>query len=80
MGKQSLLRITVRDVRGKPMKAKKVTVRGTGVNASGKTGKSGTVSVRIKPTKPGVLRISAGSARCSTRIGVLGAFQPPITG
>jgi uncharacterized repeat protein (TIGR01451 family) len=80
VGKKTVLRIVVKNTRGKLMKGKKVTVKGSGVSASGKTGKSGVVRIAIKPTKPGVLRISAGSVRCSKRIGVLGAFQPPLTG
>ena len=75
-----MLRIVVKDTRGKVMKGVKVTVKGSGLSVSGKTGRSGIARVAVTPRSPGLLTISAGSARCSKRLGVLGVFQPPVTG
>ena len=62
------------------MKGTKVTVRGAGAIASGKSGRSGVARIAFTSRSPGVLTISAGSTRCSKRLGVLGVFQPPVTG
>ena len=81
VGRKAALRIIVRDQRGKPMRGVKVAVRGVGVRASGRTNRSGVLRVTVTPRRPGVLRVTVpGSTRCETRVGVVGIFQPPVTG
>ena len=81
VGKRSVLRVVVKDTRGKALKGAKVTVRGAGLGLVGKTGREGVARVAFTPKKAGIITISAGKdARCSKRLGVLGAFQPPLTG
>ena len=80
VGQRTVLRIVVRDTRGKALKGAKVSVRGAGVAATGRTGRAGIARIVVTPKKTGVLRITAGSLRCSKRLGVLGEFQPPLTG
>lgn len=79
MGKRQTVRIVVRSTDGKVIKGMRVTVKGPGISVTGKTNAKGVLIVKIRPTSPGILRISAGT-RCSKRLGILGAFQPPVTG
>jgi len=81
VGKKSVLRVTVRDQRGKAMKGVKVNVKGAGLKKTAKTNKKGVVKLVVTPRSPGVLQVSVpGTARCAKRIGVIGVFQPPVTG
>ena len=81
VGKKSVLRIVVRDQRGKALKGAKVIVKGAGVNKSGKTNKKGVLRLVVTPRSPGILQIAVPkNARCARRVGVIGVFQPPVTG
>ena len=46
------------------------------------TGKNGKVSVSFKPTQPGIIKVEVlGTNACNTqRIGVVGTYEPPLTG
>jgi uncharacterized repeat protein (TIGR01451 family) len=82
-GKAQKIRVTV--TKGKTKKgAAGVSVRitGPGVDRTVTAGKNGKISVTVKPTKPGIIRVEVKNAKaCNTqRIGVIGVYQPPVTG
>jgi hypothetical protein len=81
-GKRQTLTLSVHTL-GKPAKGARVRITGAGINkVSGKTNASGIVKVSVKPAKPGILRFQPLALKgCSVpRIGVIGAFTPPVTG
>jgi uncharacterized repeat protein (TIGR01451 family) len=81
-GKRSTLTLSVHTL-GKPAKGARVRITGAGVSkVSGKTNAKGIVKVSVKPAKPGILRFQPLALKgCSVpRIGVIGAFTPPVTG
>jgi uncharacterized repeat protein (TIGR01451 family) len=81
-GKRSTLVLSVHML-GKPAKNARVRVTGAGVSkVSGPTNAKGIVRVSVKPAKPGILRFQpvAHSGCAVPRIGVIGAFTPPVTG
>jgi hypothetical protein len=79
VGKKVTLRVVVRDKAGKRMKGVRVTVRGAGIVAGGRTNGKGILVVAIVATRPGIVTIRAG-AGCAKRVGSVGVFQPPVTG
>ena len=80
-GKSKTVVVTVR-LAGKPVRGAKVVVRGAGILKSGRTNAQGRALIRVTARKPGILRVSVVSkASCATkRVGVVGAFEPPVTG
>ena len=59
------------------VKGKKVTKR----YAVRKTNRKGVARFVVKARKPGIIRFRVqGASACSTRVGALGVFQPPVTG
>jgi uncharacterized repeat protein (TIGR01451 family) len=81
-GKRQTLTLSVHTL-GKPAKGARVRISGAGINkVSGKTNAQGIVKVSVKPAKPGILRFQPLALKgCSVpRIGVIGAFTPPVTG
>jgi uncharacterized repeat protein (TIGR01451 family) len=81
-GKRQTLTLSVRML-GKPAKNARVRVTGAGVRkTSGPTNAKGIVRLSIKPAKPGILRFQplAHKGCAVPRIGVIGAFTPPVTG
>jgi hypothetical protein len=60
----------------------KIKLSGPGISKSVRTGKNGLASVSIKPTKPGIIKVEiVGAKACNTqRLGVIGVFEPPVTG
>jgi uncharacterized repeat protein (TIGR01451 family) len=81
-GKQATLVLSVKTL-GKPAKGVRVRVTGAGVaKTSGATNAAGIVRMSIKPAKPGILQFKPlVSKSCGVpRIGVIGAFTPPVTG
>jgi hypothetical protein len=60
----------------------KVKVTGAGTSKAVSTGKNGKILVTIKPNKPGIVRVEiVGTKACNTqRLGVVGVFEPPVTG
>ena len=67
---------------GKPVAGQTVVVRGGGVLKKGKTNKNGVARITITPKKAGIITVTIPQKiSCSTkRIGVVGAFEPPVTG
>jgi len=81
-GKRTTLVLSVHML-GKPAKNARVKVSGAGINkTSGPTNAQGIVRISVKPAKPGILRFQpVAHAGCGApRIGVIGAFTPPVTG
>ena len=67
---------------GKPVAGATVRLTGTGVNKLVKTGKNGVVAVSVKSSKAGIITVTVvGKKSCSSaRLGVVGTFEPPVTG
>ncbi len=80
-GKPQLIRATV--VQGKKrVVGAKVTIVGPGVRLTVKTNKSGVAVATVRPKGAGIIRVSITNKKaCNTqRIGVVGVFEPPVTG
>lgn len=83
VGQKRVVIVRVSDQRGKPLAGARVTIRGPGVNVHGTTSKTGIYRHVFHPKKPGILVVRAqpgASGKCLGRIGVVGVFQPPVTG
>jgi hypothetical protein len=67
---------------GKPLAGAKIRIKGAGVDRVVKTGKNGLVTTTITAPKSGIVVVSiTGRKGCNTaRVGVIGAFEPPVTG
>jgi uncharacterized repeat protein (TIGR01451 family) len=65
-----------------PMKGVKVRFTGAGVSKAARTNKKGVARIAIKTNRAGIIRVHIVNAKaCNTaRIGVVGVFQPPVTG
>ena len=76
-------KITVKVTQGtKAVAGVKVKITGPGISKTVTSGKNGKVTVTVKPSKPGIIRVEIqGKKACNTqRIGVVGVFEPPVTG
>jgi hypothetical protein len=63
------------------MARERVTVRGAGISASGRTNAAGIVRIAIRPRRTGIVQIRVqGEPACATRLGVAGIIRPPLTG
>ena len=81
VGSTARIKITVRATNGKPMKNVKVKVKGPGFVKTVKTNANGVVFVTIAPKRPGITTFTVpSSGKCAKRVGIAGAFQPPVTG
>jgi uncharacterized repeat protein (TIGR01451 family) len=67
---------------GKAVGGAKVRFKGPGIFKTVKTRKTGLAVTKLRPAKSGIVRVSIVNKKaCSAkRIGVLGTFQPPVTG
>ena len=67
---------------GKPLVGATVLFKGAGVYRLVKTGMGGVAVVSIKAPRAGIITVSvAGKKTCSAqRLGVIGSFEPPVTG
>jgi uncharacterized repeat protein (TIGR01451 family) len=68
---------------GKPAKGRRVIVKGAGISKSARTNGKGVARIVVKPRKAGIVTITVPQERIACgakRIGVVGAFQPPVTG
>ena len=65
-----------------PVKGVKVRFTGVGISVSALTNAKGVATAGLKTTKAGIIRVHITNAKaCNTaRIGVIGAFEPPVTG
>jgi uncharacterized repeat protein (TIGR01451 family) len=81
-GKPDRIRAVVRGAK-KPMKGKKVLVRGVRIRKTGVTNRQGVAVITINPRRTGLITITTIDRQkvCSARrIGVVGVFLPPVTG
>ncbi len=81
MGKTS--RITVKvTAGGKAVAGGKVRFKGAGMNKVVRANKAGVAIVSLSPKVAGIITVTVvGKKACSTqRLGVVGAFEPPVTG
>jgi uncharacterized repeat protein (TIGR01451 family) len=81
VGKRSTIVATVKN-RGKAVKGAKVRVRGAGILKSGRTNARGKAHITVRPVRPGIVVVSVPQKLVcgSKRIGVVGVFEPPVTG
>ena len=65
-----------------PVQGVKVRFTGAGVSLASLTNGKGVARVTFKTTKAGIIRVHITNVKaCNTaRIGVVGVFQPPVTG
>jgi uncharacterized repeat protein (TIGR01451 family) len=77
VGQRSSLRVVAL---GGTVSGLQVRVRGAGISASARTNAQGVANVRVMGRRPGVATVTVAGQSCSARFGVLGAFQPPLTG
>lgn len=81
VGKKGTLVVTT--VAGKkPKVGVRVSITGAGVAKVVRTSKGGKMIVSVKPSKAGIVKARIiGQKACNTqRIGVVGTFEPPVTG
>ena len=80
-GKKQVIKVTVK-TGTKPKAGVKVQISGAGISKVVSTGRNGTVKVTIKPSTPGLITLTiTGAKGCNTqRIGVVGVYEPPVTG
>jgi uncharacterized repeat protein (TIGR01451 family) len=81
VGKGGKLTLTVK-AGGKPVAGAKIRIKGAGVDKVVKTGKNGVVTTTVSAPKSGIVVISISDKKgCNTaRVGVVGAYEPPVTG
>ena len=67
---------------GKAVAGGKVRIKGAGINKVVKANKAGIATASITPKQSGVITITvvAKKACSAQRLGVVGAFEPPVTG
>ena len=76
-------KISIRVTQGsKGVSGVKVKLTGPGISKIVTTGKNGKVKVTIKPSQPGIMRLAIqGKKACNAqRVGVVGVYEPPVTG
>jgi hypothetical protein len=76
-------KVTIRlTAAGKPVAGARVRLVGPGINRVVKTGKNGVASVSVNAKQAGIVTVTVvGKKSCSsTRLGVVGTFEPPVTG
>ncbi len=68
--------------KGKPVAGVRVSVVGPGIRVWVKTNAQGVALAGVHPRKAGIIRLSIVNKKgCNTaRVGVIGAFEPPVTG
>ena len=81
VGKKGKIRIVV-TAAGNPVKGASVRLFGAGIYRVVKTGKNGTTVAVVTSSKSGIVTVSiSGKKGCNTaRVGVVGSYEPPVTG
>ena len=81
VGKAGKLTLRV-NAGGKPVAGAGVRIKGAGVDRVVKTGKNGLVTATISAPKSGIVVVAIADKKgCNTaRVGVVGVFEPPVTG
>ena len=75
--------VTIRVVEGsKPAKGVSIRITGPGINRTVTTNAKGVVRVTLRPARAGILRFTITNAKAcnAQRVGVVGVFEPPVTG
>jgi NADPH-dependent curcumin reductase CurA len=81
VGKRTTIVARVLLSNGKPFARARVRVTAPGINRTNRTNAQGIARITVKPAKAGIARITVvGSSGCSARSGIVGVFQPPVTG
>jgi uncharacterized repeat protein (TIGR01451 family) len=67
---------------GAPVRGARVLVEGPGILRTVRTARNGLAVIVLRPARPGIVTVSIrGGKGCNTqRIGVVGVFEPPVTG
>ncbi|HEV3480175.1 MAG TPA: DUF11 domain-containing protein, partial [Gaiellaceae bacterium] len=67
---------------GRPAVGRAVAVKGAGIRKTARTNAKGVARIVVRPRKAGIVTITVPQkiACGAKRIGVVGAFQPPVTG
>ena len=65
-----------------PVQGVQVRFTGTGLNKALKTDKQGVARLSVRPSRAGIMLVKITSVKAcnSARIGVVGVFEPPVTG
>jgi uncharacterized repeat protein (TIGR01451 family) len=81
VGKRSTIVVRV-TASGMPAKGRLVLIKGAGISKSGRTNARGVARIVVKPRRAGIVTITVPQKIVcgAKRIGVVGAFQPPVTG
>jgi hypothetical protein len=79
IGHRATIRVSVR-AGGNPLAGVVVRARGAGINASSRTGDDGVARIVVMGRRAGIVNVTVAGHSCRARFGVLGAFQPPLTG
>ncbi|HEU6445091.1 MAG TPA: DUF11 domain-containing protein, partial [Gaiellaceae bacterium] len=81
VGKRTTIVVRV-TAAGKPAKGRRVVVKGAGIHKTARTNGRGVARIVVRPRRPGIVTITVPQkiACGAKRIGVVGAFQPPVTG
>jgi len=60
----------------------RIKISGPGISKTVRTDVTGLALVSVKPSKPGIIKVAVvGGKACNTqKLGVIGAFEPPVTG
>ena len=76
-------RISIRVTQGaKGVAGVSVKITGPGLSRTVTSGPGGKVKVTVKPSQPGIIRVAIMNKKAcnSQRIGVVGVYEPPVTG
>jgi hypothetical protein len=81
VGQARTLVVTVK-ARGKAVKGASVVVRGAGILKSARTNAQGRATIQVTPRRAGIVTVTVPQKIVcgARRIGVVGAFEPPVTG
>jgi uncharacterized repeat protein (TIGR01451 family) len=81
VGKRTTIVVRV-TAAGRPAKGRRVVVKGAGIHKTARTNGRGVARIVVRPRRPGIVTITVPQkiACGAKRIGVVGAFQPPVTG
>ena len=80
-GKPQTVVATVKEGK-KGTKGATVVLTGPGIKRTVKTNAQGIARITLRPSKPGIIKVEVrGTKTCNTqRVGVVGVFEPPVTG
>jgi uncharacterized repeat protein (TIGR01451 family) len=82
VGKKRTIVARVRLSNGRPFARARVRVVAPGITKAKLTNARGIVRITVRPTRAGIARVNVvNNPRCAVRrVGIIGVFQPPLTG